>query len=110
MLLAHALTLAEAGTYVAAPAEQAHTVDASAGYQQVLLRLDALYGGDVPALAGIRLDDPNVFFTAAESAIEDLLHRSGRVTAHKCPLNGSGPCLPPPMRTPTRPWPACSWS
>ena len=73
MLLTHALTLAEARTYVAALADQALTLDASAAYEQVLQRLDAMYGGDVPALAEIRLDDRDALLTAAESAIEDLI-------------------------------------
>lgn len=73
MLLTHALTLAEARTYVAALADHARTLDASATYEQVLQRLDAMYGGDVPALAEIRLDDRDALLTAAESAIEDLI-------------------------------------
>jgi len=73
MLLAHAITLAEARSYVAALAERAVILDARAAYEQVLLRLDTLHGGDVPALTRVNLDDSEVLFTAAESAIEDLV-------------------------------------
>ena len=73
MLLSHAITLAEARSYVAALANCALTLDASAAYEVILLRLDALHGGHVPPLRRINLDDRDLLFTAAESAIEDLI-------------------------------------
>jgi hypothetical protein len=44
MLLAHALTLAEARSNLAALADRALTFDASVGYERVLLHLDDLHG------------------------------------------------------------------
>ena len=40
MLLSHAVTLAEARSYLAALADNAHTFDASVEYEHVLLELD----------------------------------------------------------------------
>jgi hypothetical protein len=88
MLLAHARTLAEARSCLATLSARAGTADASAGYEQLLLRLDALHGGDVPPLTllirsdlGDRDDDcaargdcgeHRVLCAAAASAIADL--------------------------------------
>ncbi len=74
MLLAHALTLAEARSYVAALADLAQTFDASVEYERVLLQLDFIHGDDTPALdtAGLT-DDRDVLFSVAASSIEELL-------------------------------------
>ena len=74
MLLAHALNLAEARSYVAALADLAQTFDASVEYERVLLQLDFIHGDDTPALdtAGLT-DDRDVLFSVASSLIEELL-------------------------------------
>ena len=74
MLLAHALILAEARSYVAALADLAQTFDASVEYERVLLQLDFIHGDDTPALdtAGLT-DDRDVLFSVAASSIEELL-------------------------------------
>lgn len=74
MLLAHAVTLAEARSYVAALADRARTTEASSGYERVLLELDWIHGDDVPALdtAGLT-DDRDVLLVVATSSIEDLV-------------------------------------
>ena len=74
MLLAHALTLADARSYVAALADLAQTFDASVEYERVLLHLDLIHGDDTPALdtAGLT-DDRDVLFSVAASSIEELL-------------------------------------
>ena len=50
MLLAHAVALAEARTYIAALANGAVSLDASLAYERTLLYLDSIHGDDVPAL------------------------------------------------------------
>ena len=44
MLLAHAVTLAEVRSYLAALADQAQTFDASVEYERVLLQVDFIQG------------------------------------------------------------------
>jgi hypothetical protein len=72
MLLAHALTLAEARSYVAALADNALIIDASIEYDRVLLQIDFIHGEDIPAISPVSATDRAEMFTAAESAIEDL--------------------------------------
>ena len=74
MLLAHALTLAEARSYVAALADLAQTFEASIDYERVLLQLDFIHGDETPALdtAGLT-DDREILFSVAASSIEALL-------------------------------------
>ena len=74
MLLAHAVTLAQARSYVAALADLAGTFDASVEYERVLLQLDWIHGDDSPALdtAGLT-DDREILFAVATSAIEELI-------------------------------------
>ena len=50
MLLAHAVTLAEARSYVAALADAALTTDASIEYDRVLLQIDFIHGDFIPAV------------------------------------------------------------
>lgn len=73
MLLAHAVTLAEARSYVAALADNARTFDASTEYEQVLLELDSIHGGQVPPITEVALDKRDVLHTVAEAAIEELI-------------------------------------
>lgn len=73
MLLAHAVTLAEARSYVAALADNAHTFDASVEYEHVLLELDHIHGGEVPPTAEVLTDKRDVLYTVAEAAIEELV-------------------------------------
>jgi hypothetical protein len=78
MLLAHALTLAEARSYLAALADNARTFDASVEYERVLLHLDWIHGDNVPALDARGLtDDQEVLFAVAESAIKELVDHGG---------------------------------
>ena len=73
MLLAHAITLAEARSYVAALADLARTFDASVEYERVLLQLDWIHDDEFPGLDTTGLtDDRVVLYTVAESAIEEL--------------------------------------
>ena len=73
MLLAHAVTLAEARSYVAALADLAHTFDASVEYERALLQLDWIHGDHVPGMGPVFVDRREVLFTVAEAAIEDLV-------------------------------------
>ena len=73
MLLAHAVTLAEARSHVAALADQARTAEASSAFEHVLLELDRIHGDDVPALGGVALvDNREVLLVAAKAGIEAL--------------------------------------
>jgi len=73
MLLSHAVTLADARSYVAALADSARTTEASSAYERILLELDRIHGDDVPALetAGLT-DDRSVLLAVAISSIEEL--------------------------------------
>ena len=73
MLPAHARTLAQARSYTAALADQAHSAEASSAYEHVLIALDRIHGDQCPALvAPTPIADVAVLFDAATSAIEDL--------------------------------------
>lgn len=72
MLLAHAVTLAEARSYVAALADAARTTDASIEYDRVLLQIDVIHGDLIPGIHPVAVTDRDVLFDVAESAIEDL--------------------------------------
>jgi len=73
MLLAHAVTLAEARSYVAALADAALTTDASIEYDRVLLQIDFIHGDYIPGISPVPVTDRDVLFEVAESAIEDLV-------------------------------------
>ena len=73
MLLAHAVTLAEARSHVAALADGAHTSDASADYERVLLQLDWLYGDFIPGISPVLIEERDLMFGIAETAIENLV-------------------------------------
>jgi hypothetical protein len=73
MLLSHAVTLAEARSYVAALADGARTFNASVEYEQVLLELDNIHGGEVPPTSEVLTDKRDVLYTVAGAAIEELV-------------------------------------
>lgn len=74
MLLAHAHTLTQARSYLAALADNATTLEASSGYEQTLIELDRLHADDVPALATEGLTtDPAILTAVAMSAIKELI-------------------------------------
>ena len=72
MLLAHALTLGQARSRLAALADRAVTIEASSGYEGVLLRLDAIHGEDIPGIHPVETRDRDELFNVARDAIEDL--------------------------------------
>ncbi len=73
MLLAHAVTLAEARSYIAALADEAATFDGAVEYEHALLYLDLIHGDDIPALdaAGFT-DDRAILHAIAVSAVKEL--------------------------------------
>lgn len=73
MLLTHAVTLAEARSYVAALADRANTFEASVEYEHVLLHLDLIHGDDTPGISPVVATQPPILFTTAETAIESLV-------------------------------------
>lgn len=74
MLLAHAVALAEARTYIAALADLSVAADAALAYERTLLYLDSVHGDDVPALdtRGL-INDRTALYVVAESAVEELV-------------------------------------
>jgi hypothetical protein len=73
MLLAHAVTLTAARSYIAALADHARTVEASSAYERALVELDWIHGDDVPALDTYGLtDDRDILMAVASSAIEQF--------------------------------------
>lgn len=73
MLLAHAVTLAEARSYIAALADEAATFDASVEYEHALLYLDLIHGQDVPALDTYGItNDRAILHAIAVSAVKEL--------------------------------------
>ena len=73
MLYAHANTLTDARSYLAALADQGASTEASSAYEHALLELDWLHGDDVPTLdtAGLSSDRDRLS-AAATTAIEKL--------------------------------------
>jgi len=73
MDLEHALTLAQARSFVAALADIALDDDASSAFERVLIELDCLHVDGSPGLDTDGLsDDRNVLYLGATSAIESL--------------------------------------
>jgi hypothetical protein len=73
MLYAHANTLTDARSYLAALADQASSAEASSAYEHALLELDWIHGDDVPALDTVGLtSDRDRLSAAATAAIEKL--------------------------------------
>jgi hypothetical protein len=74
MLLAHAVAVAEARTYLASLAHGAVSPDASLAYERTLLYLDSIHGDEVPALdSTVLIDDRGALHGFAQAAVEDLL-------------------------------------
>lgn len=72
MLLAHAVVLVEARSYLAALADRAQTLDGALEYERVLLQLDWLHGGTVAACTPVPVEDPVVLHEVACRAIGNL--------------------------------------
>jgi hypothetical protein len=73
MLYAHATTLADARSLLAALGDQAASPEASSAYERALLELDWLHGDDVPALdTASVISDRARLHAAAVTAIERL--------------------------------------
>jgi hypothetical protein len=72
MLLAHAVTLGQARSYVAALADAAVTAESSIEYDRVLFQIDVIHGDYIPGISPVPLTDRDVLFEVAESAIEEL--------------------------------------
>lgn len=72
MLLPHAVTLAEARSYLAALADQALTFDASVEYERVLLQLDYLHGDLIPGISRVPAYSRDVLYDVAYAVIEEL--------------------------------------
>ena len=73
MMLAHAVTLAQARSCVAALADNPVTIDAAIEYDRVLLQIDIIHGDYIPAINPVQLTDRDALFSVAESAIENLV-------------------------------------
>ncbi|MGK2876908.1 MAG: hypothetical protein ACSLEW_14945 [Nocardioides sp.] len=72
MLLAHAVTLAQARSHLAALADTATSFEASVEYERVLLHLDDHYRDTLPALSPVPDQPPRVLFHIAAARIEGL--------------------------------------
>ena len=72
MLLAHAVSLAEARSYLVALADQALTFDATVEYERILLHLDVLHGDHVPGISPVPTCSRHVLFDVAHAAIAEL--------------------------------------
>lgn len=74
MLLAHAVTLAEARSYLAALADTAQTVEGSSAYERVLVHLDAIHGDQAPAYEDLPHTLPcDLVYRLAVKTIGDLV-------------------------------------
>lgn len=74
MLLNHAVTVAEARSYIAALADCARTVEASSAYERALIELDWIHEDDVPALDTMCITDTrDLLVGVATSAVEQLV-------------------------------------
>lgn len=73
MLLAHAVTLAEARSYLAALADTARTVEGSIAYERVLIQLDLVHHDQAPAHTDLPRTLPaELLYRCAVKTIEDL--------------------------------------
>lgn len=74
MLLIHAVTLAEARSYLAALADTARTVEGSIAYERALLQLDLVHGDQSPAHEDLPHALPtDLLYRLAVRAIEELV-------------------------------------
>jgi len=85
-MLAHAVLLAEARTYVAALADHAVSLDTALEYERVLLQVDALHDGRVPPIiTAPPTNDREILFDIARMAIGNLTaHGLGAHEVHLC--------------------------
>jgi hypothetical protein len=73
MHLPHACILARARSHLAALADRATTIDASSGYERVLIELDRIHGDECPAIGTEGLSEDRAILRAnATSALGDL--------------------------------------
>lgn len=73
MRLAHAVTLAEARSYIAALADLSTSFDARVEYEHALLYLDLIHGDDIPALDTTGLtEEHQILHAVAISAVTEL--------------------------------------
>lgn len=72
MLLAHAIAIAEARSYIATLADTATTVLGSIAYDRALIYFDAAHDDHVPALTDIPLSEPATLYRLAQQSITDL--------------------------------------
>lgn len=72
MMLAHAVLLGEARTYLGALADRAQSLDSALEYERVLLQIDWLHGGLVPSTSSVPTRDPAVLYDIAHRAIGNL--------------------------------------
>lgn len=72
MLLAHAIAIAEARSYLAALADRASTLWTSVAYNDVLLYFDAIHGDNVPAIDELPNIEPTLLHELAEKSLLDL--------------------------------------
>jgi len=71
--LPHAVTLAQARSFLAALADQATTIDASAAYEHALIELDRVHGDDGPAINSDGVcEDRAILLAMATTALEEL--------------------------------------
>lgn len=72
MLLAHAIVIAEARSYIAALADTATTAPGAVAYDRALIYLDSAYGDAVPALTDVPVGDPPTLYRLVQQAVTDL--------------------------------------
>ena len=85
MLLAHAVLLAEARSYLAALADHATSFDASLEYERVLLQLDWMHGATIAPTTAIPTHDRELLHRIAASAIANLeRHGVDRIEVQIC--------------------------
>lgn len=72
MLLAHAIAIAEARSYIAALDDNAKTTLGAIAYDRALIYLDTTHGDHVPALDAVPIADPDLLYQLATQAVTDL--------------------------------------
>lgn len=72
MLLAHAIAIAEARSYIAALDRHARTVLGSITYDRALIYLDAAHNDQVPPLTDVLVHDLALLHRLATRAVTDL--------------------------------------
>lgn len=72
MLLAHAVAIAEARSYIAALTDTATNVLSSVAYDRTLIYLDSVHGDLVPALTDVPIGDPTTLYRLAQHSVTDL--------------------------------------